>query len=35
MFLKKYKHFILTGEVQKADASMGYYFPDMDFINNS
>jgi len=35
MFVKKYKHFLLTGEVQKADASMGYYFPDMDFINNS
>ena len=34
MFLKKYKHFLLTGEVQKTDASMAYYFQDMDFINN-
>ena len=34
MFLKNYKHFLLTGEVQKTDASMAYYFQDMDFINN-
>jgi hypothetical protein len=34
MFLKKYKHFLATGEVQKTDASMAYYFQDMDFINN-
>jgi len=34
MFLKKYNHFLLTGEVQKTDASMAYYFQDMDFINN-
>ena len=34
MFLKNYKHFLLTGEVQKTDASMAYYFQDMDFKNN-
>jgi len=34
MFLKKYKHFLLTGEVQTTDASMAYYFQDMDFKNN-
>jgi hypothetical protein len=34
MFLKNYKHFLLTREVQKTDASMAYYFQDMDFINN-
>ena len=34
MFMKNYKHFLLTGEVQKTDASMAYYFQDMDFINN-
>jgi hypothetical protein len=34
MFLKKYEHFRATREIQKTDASMAYYFQDMDFINN-
>lgn len=34
MFLRRYEHFKTTGEIQKTDASMAYYFQDMDFINN-
>lgn len=34
MFLRRYEHFRATGEIQRTDASMAYYFQDMDFINN-
>jgi len=35
IFTRNYLRFLLTGEVQKVDASMAYYFQDMDFKNNS
>ncbi len=35
MFIQQYMDFRRTGNVQKTDSAAAYYFPDMDFINNT